>query len=33
MLHVTLAIIYLHATTCIGWLAEGINFPSHFLFR
>lgn len=32
-LPVTLAIIYLHVAKCLGWFAEGINFPGHFLIR
>ena len=32
-LPVTLAIIYLHVARCLGWFAEGINFPGHFLIR
>lgn len=30
---VTLAILALHAARARGWIAEGLNFPGHFLIR
>ncbi len=32
-LPVALAIVYLHVAQSLGWAAEGVNFPGHFLVR
>lgn len=32
-LPISLGILYLHAAHSQGWLAEGVNFPAHFLVR
>ena len=32
-LPISLGILYLHAAHSLGWNAEGVNFPAHFLIR
>ena len=32
-LPISLGILYLHAAHSQGWVAEGVNFPAHFLIR
>ncbi|MCP5381144.1 MAG: hypothetical protein H6912_02125 [Kordiimonadaceae bacterium] len=32
-LPISLGILYLHAAHSQGWIAEGVNFPAHFLIR
>lgn len=32
-LPIVLSLIYLHAARAQGWVAEGINFPGHFVLR
>jgi len=32
-LPISLGILYIHAASSQGWIAEGVNFPAHFLIR